>query len=277
MFLFAQIVKSGSISAAADEVGLSKSVLSQHLKGLEIELGVTLLKRTTRRQTLTVAGERFYWQCQKLNHIAHEAWQEALEGGREPIGAVRITAPHALMDSLVVHVINKLIHTYPRLQPQLIGNDQHMDISMHNIDLAIRVGPSRDSNFKQKRIGGFRDVLCGNPSRYADLAQAPYVANVWQGKTITHHMAHETLPDRHYTATPRCVATTFHCCLALIRAGAGIGLVPDFYLADMSEELSPVFPGYQLPVNPVYALHPFSQQLPRTVEVCLKAIEAQLQ
>ena len=96
MSVFAHIIEAGSITAAADSLKISKSVVSQHLKSLETELGVPLLKRTTRRQTLTAAGERFYEQCRRLNDVADTAWTEAQETLQEPQGKVRITAPNAL-------------------------------------------------------------------------------------------------------------------------------------------------------------------------------------
>ncbi|GAA06590.1 bacterial regulatory helix-turn-helix, lysR family protein [Photobacterium leiognathi subsp. mandapamensis svers.1.1.] len=67
MSIFAHIVEEGSVSAAANKLDLSKSVVSQHLKTLEQELGITLLKRTTRRHTLTQAGEAFYQSCREIN------------------------------------------------------------------------------------------------------------------------------------------------------------------------------------------------------------------
>ena len=101
MSIFAHIVEQGSITAAAEFLQLSKSVVSHSLKSLEEELGVALLKRTTRRQTLTAAGEVFLERCRELNSIADEAWQQARNTLEIPQGHVRITAPNALMGSLI--------------------------------------------------------------------------------------------------------------------------------------------------------------------------------
>jgi len=93
MSVFAKVVESGSISAAAESLNLSKSVVSQHLKVLEDELGVGLLKRTTRRQTLTPAGKDFFEKCQQMNQLATQAWDNARESQITPKGHIHITAP----------------------------------------------------------------------------------------------------------------------------------------------------------------------------------------
>ncbi|WP_331386585.1 LysR family transcriptional regulator [Aliivibrio salmonicida] len=78
MTLFMTIVETGSITKAADKLELSKSVISQHLKQLENDLSVPLLKRTTRKQVLTTSGEHFYLQCCEMHQLAEKAWSDIL-------------------------------------------------------------------------------------------------------------------------------------------------------------------------------------------------------
>lgn len=278
MSVFAQIVESGSITAAAEELLLSKSVLSQHLKSLETELGITLLKRTTRRQTLTPAGQEFYQSCKTLNQLADNAWMQAQESLDVPKGTVRITAPNALMETLVTPAVAELMCRYPLLEPELISSDSQLDLVAENIDLAIRVGMSKQSSLKQRRIGEFRDVLCCSRTYQtgSDSKEQSYIANSWQGRNISHSLQKPSGEIRELTCRARCITNSFHTTLSLIQSGAGIGLIPDFYMAIAEPQLSPVFPGYHLAVNPVYALHPYNQQMPLNVRVSLVAIERQL-
>ncbi|WP_317918603.1 LysR family transcriptional regulator [Vibrio sp. MACH09] len=278
MSLFAHIVDAGSITSAAESLQLSKSVVSQHLKSLESELGIVLLKRTTRRQSLTVAGESFYQRCKELNNVADSAWLQAQETLEVVKGEVRITAPNALMETLVAPVIGELLQQHPLIEPVLISSDHHLDLVADNIDLAIRVGHSNESSLKQRRIGQFRDVLCAQPRVIAsgNIEQAMYIANVWQSQHITHRFASHTLDSFVFTTRARCVANSFYTCLSLVQSGAGIGLVPDFYLNQLDGSLSNVFPQHQLPVNPIYALHPYNKHIPLTVKIVLAAIEQAL-
>ncbi|MDO6684365.1 MULTISPECIES: LysR family transcriptional regulator [unclassified Agarivorans] len=278
MSVFAHIVEAGSITAAAESLDLSKSVISQHLKALELDLGVSLLKRTTRRQTLTAAGQAFYQNCKQLNHVAESAWLDAQQSLEEPSGKITITAPNALMESLVTPAIAALLKAHPLLEPELVASDLHLDLFAKDIDLAIRVGPSKESSLKQRRIGQFRDVLCAH-HRYMNgrtIQNASYIANAWQGKHISHQFSAKHAKPFEFKATARCISNSFHSCLSLIKDGAGIGLVPDFHEAMASKQLVEVFPEYQLNSNSVYALHPYSNQLPLSVKVCLNSIEQQL-
>ncbi|WP_028771397.1 LysR family transcriptional regulator [Shewanella waksmanii] len=280
MSVFAHIVDCGSITKAADKLQLSKSVVSQHLKSLESDLGVALLKRTTRKQWLTAAGENFYRQCKAINQVADGAWEHAQTAQAVPHGKVRITAPNALMETLVTPVIANLLRQYPRLQPQLISSDQQLDLAKHNIDLAIRVGRSANSSDKQRRIGEFRDILCGQQDYLSTtpIEQARYIANDWQGEQICHQFlpCDDSVQGFEYRATAHCSSNSFHSCLALIKASAGIGLVPEFHPSLSSFALQAVFAQHQLPANAVYVVHSYSQYLPLSVQVCIESIEQQL-
>ncbi|MGB0893779.1 MAG: LysR family transcriptional regulator [Parashewanella sp.] len=277
MSVFAKVVETGSISAAAESMQLSKSVVSQQLKLLEQELGLTLLKRTTRKQSLTAAGYDFFQQCQKINNIAEHAWKQAEDAKTIPQGKVKITAPNALMDTLVVPAIAEVMKKYPLLRPQLIVNDRKLNLVAEDIDLAIRVGGSKDCSLKQKRIGEFRDILCGHGSliKQGVDESTPYIANSWQGTHITHHFLGksnhtEFRIDREAT----CVSSSFNTCLSLIEKGVGIGLVPDFLFHRTS--LKEAFPDHRLKMNPIYVLLPNHQHLPIAVKACLTSIEQQL-
>lgn len=279
MSVFARIVESGSISAAAEALELSKSVVSQHLKTLETELGVPLLKRTTRRQTLTPAGEAFYAKCQQLNQLAQDAWDEAQRTQSEPAGKIRITAPHALMGPLIAPVIGELMQRYPNIEPELIASDEQQNLMQEGIDLAIRVGRSPESSYRQRRIGAFRDILCGSAayvSRTA-LTSMRYIANRWQGKQIRHELSHQSGKSSQVLQfTPTCTVDSVYTTLALLESGAGIGLIPNFLLSNRSHGLAEVLPNHQLNEVPIFAVHPYQAGLPRAADVVLEAIEARL-
>lgn len=277
MSIFAHIVEEGSVSAAAQKLDLSKSVISQHLKALEQELGVTLIKRTTRRQSLTTTGEAFYQSCRDINSIANAAWDQAQESLVEPKGRIRITASHALMDILVLPVVADLMRRYPKLKPELISNDQPINLMSQDVDLAIRVGSSKDSNLKQKKLGKFKDVLCGTPEIQSNgLDAASYIANHWQGKFVSHSFKSQDGEVMVYEREADCIANSFHSCLSLIKSGAGIGIIPDFYFSQSSQDLVPLLPDMSLPENTIFALHPFDKNTPLAVQLCIATLEERL-
>lgn len=276
MMIFKAIVEAGSISKAADKLELSKSVLSTHLKQLESELATDLLKRTTRKQALTPAGERFYQHCITMNDVMSTAWDDIRQLQKEPSGKLSITAPIALMESIVVPALSDAFAPFPDVSLNLVAEDKQLDLMQHDIDLAIRVGESPDSNVKQKRIGQFRDVLCQS----IDTSQAPeaakYIANHWQPKSITHHLYDvegENSTELHYATHHR--VNTVSQVASLIHQGMGIGLLPDFMLSQYPD-LQPCFKHQQLLPNNVYALHPYSKSPPTSVTKAIEAIEQRL-
>jgi DNA-binding transcriptional LysR family regulator len=181
------------------------------------------------------------------------------------------------MDLLVAPVIAELMKQYPKLKPELISDDQHLDFMEHDIDLAVRVGSSRDSNLKQKRLGEFKDVLCGVESmRERELESIPYIANSWQGKQVTHHFSSLTEEGFVYQQQASCVTNSFHSCLALIKSGVGIGVIPDFCIPQLSGEVVDVLPSFELPTNTVYALNPFTSNTPIAIQLCVQALEEKL-
>lgn len=277
MSLFLSIIENGSISKAAEKLDLSKSVLSSALKQLEQDLDTVLLKRTTRKQSLTPQGERFYHHCLAMNTIVDQAWEEIKQAQTIPSGSITLTAPHALMESVVAPAVASVFVHYPEVKIELIAEDHQLDLMQHDIDLAIRVGESVDSNYRQKKIGSFRDVLCQANNFCETLTTAAYVANHWQRKQISHTLQSKTKGNEKtfcFSTTHR--ANTINQVATMISLGLGVGIIPEF-LIKRYPTLTPCLPGYQLPETNLYALHAYAQKPPIAVVMAIEAIQRKLQ
>lgn len=281
MTLFMTIVETGSITKAAEKLELSKSVISQHLKQLENELAIPLLKRTTRKQSLTASGEHFYLQCCEMHKLAEKAWSDILHQQESPQGKLSVTAPHALMNSIVIPALSSVFNTHKEVELNLIAHDGQLDLMQEEIDLAIRVGESKLSNLKQKRIGTIQDILCiakTYPEFTIDSIEAlPYVANHWQSKQISHQLVNTTTKNAcviNFIAAHQ--VNTVQNSLALIKNGFGIGLLPEFIYLQHQDELKKVLPTFEMKASNVYALHPFHGQVPISVRMAIDAIERAL-
>ncbi|MEZ8107537.1 LysR family transcriptional regulator [Vibrio splendidus] len=192
MQVFAQIVESGSITKAADKLDLSKSVVSHHLQGLEQHLGVKLLTRTTRRQSLTDAGQRFYQRCLEMRKLMSLAEEEVRESCSDFAGTITITSPHTLMTHLIGPAMCEFMKSHPRIEPQLLANDMRVDLIEKYIDLSVTVGALPDSTSRAIKLGELHQVLCCHPDYLtkaqipqpimpSDLSQYDYIANQWEG------------------------------------------------------------------------------------------------
>ncbi|OEF11839.1 LysR family transcriptional regulator [Aliivibrio logei] len=281
MTLFMTIVETGSITKAADKLELSKSVISQHLKQLENDLSVPLLKRTTRKQVLTTSGERFYLQCCEMHQLAEKAWSDILHQQQFPQGKLTVTAPHALMNSLVIPALSSTFKTHKGVALNLIAHDGQLDLMQEEIDLAIRVGESKLCNLKQKRIGTVQDVLCvardDSPISLENIESVPYIANHWQSKQISHSLINTKTKIAHrlnFTATHQ--VNTVQNSLALIENGLGVGLLPELIYLQHQTTVRKALPNNEIPPSNVYALHPFHGQTPISVTMAIEAIEKRL-
>lgn len=291
MMVFNTVVESGSISAGAEQLGISKSVVSQQLQTLEKALNVELLKRTTRRQVLTPAGKAFYLQCQQISDIGKQAWSDAHNTQQQAIGNISISAPHALMDSIIAPAIGRLVSLHPEITPSLYAQDQRVHLLAEQIDLAVRIGQLKDSELKQKRIGSFVDHLCVSKTylqhqglsidaiqRDPSLCESlHYIANTWQGNTIRHKLTHVTDKSSCLVKQrPTRFANSVNSVLRMVQQDAGLALIPQLILAQLKEheknELVIITSKYQLTPEPIYALHAYSQSTPFVVQLCIQAI-----
>ncbi len=272
MSIYVQIVESGSITKAADKLDVSKSVISSALKQLEKELNASLLKRTTRKQSLTATGERFYHQCALMLEHAESAWLEASESMNTPSGQLSVTAPHALMQSIVLPALTDTFEGVSNVTLNLISDDNHVDIIQQDIDLAIRVGASANSNLKQRKLGQFCDVLCQSKNGDSDLTSCRYVAQHWQSERIQHRLLSG---QREITFVPTHRVNTIYDAISLIERGFGIGLVPEFLLSD-NMTIKPVLEVEKTQPNPIYSLHPYQAHVPLTVSMAINAIEQRI-
>ncbi len=289
MAIFCKIVDAGSISAAAAELDVSKSVISQHLKTLEDSLGVALIKRTTRKQQLTPAGQDFYHNCQQIITLADQAWQQAQETQGLASGPVNISAPHAFIADIIAPAMGKLCSEHPLIRPNIEIEDLKVNTLSKELDFVVRVGKLADSNMIQQKLGSFRDVLCAHPSFLSrhkisfteetgtqQRVNCDYIANHWQGKKPRHNLIHTDSGQQvELTFTATRFSNSLAGVVAMAQSGAGLALIPDFIFTPLYKAglLAPAFPSYQCILNPVYALHNYGTTLPLAVKLALESIK----
>jgi len=164
--VFAEVVDAGSMSAAARRLGMSPSAVSQAIRALEQQGGVTLLHRSTRKLALTEAGERYYPHCQRMLEAARAAAQSLQLARDAPTGELRVSAPVGF----AIHVapaLAPLLDAAPELRLRLLVDDAMIDLIDHRIDVAIRAGRLADSSWIARRLCDFDMILCASPDYLA--------------------------------------------------------------------------------------------------------------
>ncbi len=160
---FVAVVEAGSFTAAAATLGLSKAVVSLHVKQLEAELGSTLLVRTTRSVVATDAGERFHRASLSLLREAESA-VAAVRGAHEGFtGTLRITSLAEYLAVVLAPAVAAFSARHPRLRIEASGSSGASDLVRERFDLAIRLGSLRDSSLRATRLGRFRLLAVASP------------------------------------------------------------------------------------------------------------------
>jgi DNA-binding transcriptional LysR family regulator len=280
MRVFAQVVEAKSFSAAADKLGMSKSLASRHVSALERSLSVKLLNRSTRKLSVTEAGAIFYEHCARIMQEAELAEQRLTQTQSEPAGLVRMTATPAFAVRHVLPMLSEFHQQYPKIRVNLSCSNRVIDLGETGIDLGIRVSFKPDPNLVARKLAANRSVLCASPAylkqrgiprRIEDLGKHECVLfpplapkGVW---TLQRD-------KRKYAVL---VAGSFETddmdvVRAAVVAGLGIGILPIYMVGDALQQgqLVPLLRKYQvLPESAIYLVYLPNRTLSSRVRVLI--------
>ncbi|WP_454440476.1 LysR family transcriptional regulator [Vibrio bathopelagicus] len=286
MQVFAQIVESGSITKAADKLNLSKSVVSHHLQGLEQHLDVKLLTRTTRRQSLTDAGQCLYQRCLEMRKLMTLAEEEARESCSDFAGTITITSPHTLMTHLIGPVMCEFMKSHPRIEPQLLASDMRLDLIDKYIDLSVTVGDLPDSTSRAIKLGDLQQVLCCHPDYLksaqmqlpitsSDLSEYDYIANQWEG--INSQRSFEVSKGKMsiYKFRANRIGDSVPTIRMMTLAGLGIACLPKQAIEEDLHKgtLINILPEERILKAPFYIVHNFGLQMPTRIRAFIDELK----
>ena len=166
MAVFARVVEARGFSAAARDLGMSKSAVSKQVTRLEDRLGARLLNRTTRRLSLTAAGAAFHEHCQRMLAEAEAAERAVTQLQVEPRGVLKLNAPMSFGVLHLAPALPDFMRRYPELTLDLALSDRVVDLIDEGYDLAVRIGRLADSSLVARRLAPSRRVVCGAPAYF---------------------------------------------------------------------------------------------------------------
>lgn len=162
--IFSAVVDQGGFAAAAKSLGVTRSAVCRRIDGLEKRLGVRLLDRTTRRISLTDAGEALYHRGARILAEVQEAELAVSEYGEEPRGVLRITSPIMIGLHKLVPLLPDFLRRYRHIKVQLDLSDDIIDPALAENDIGIRWGEQRTSSLIITRIAESRQIVCAAPA-----------------------------------------------------------------------------------------------------------------
>lgn len=279
MSVFAKVVELGSFTAAARQLQMSVSSISQTVAKLEDELQVKLLNRSTRSLGLTEAGKIYYQGCRRMLHEAQDVHEQLYAFNNTPIGTLRIGSSSTMAQNVLAKMTAEMLKEHPGLSVNLVTGIPAPDLIADGLDLVIRVGALQDSSLFSRRLGAMPMVVCaaknylaqyGTPEKPADLANHSWLEYSVRPDNEFELVAPEGISTR-LIPQGRFVTNDPMTLTRWLTDGAGIAFVPLMWVIEEinSGQLEILLPRYQSDPRPVYALYTEKDKLPLKVQVCI--------
>ena len=276
--LMVELVRAGSMSGAARELGVTPAAVSKRLAQLERRLGVRLLRRSTRRIGLTAEGELYLENARRILGELDEL--DRLIAGRqaEPSGLLKVNAPLGFGRSYIAPAVALFYRRHPGVEIQLELTDRGADFVRDGIDLAIRFGDLPDRRLIARKIAPNRRLVCAAP-RYLDEHGRPDTPHdllrhrciVLRQNEEAYNLWRFSRGDQSETVKVRGGLSSNDGEVTMTWGLAGLGILQraewDLARYLRSGRLEQVLPGYQLPPADIYAVFPERHHLSAKVRV----------
>lgn len=264
MTVFAAVVEAGSMQAAAEKLAMTPSAVTQAVQKLEKQLNIKLLSRTTRKLSLTEAGESFYQHVSQIQKSAENAVKSVELLRSHPAGQLNIACVTGLMDSLFVKVFKSVLDSHPDFHLNLLFEDRLTDLLDKRIDIALRAGDgvltdnmiARQVHTFEWKMVAHRDYFQHKPlpKTLEELAKLDWIS--FSNPRFTTLKLNLRGEVREISPAYRIRCNTLYASRRLTMSGLGISLQPD---ADVqyslqNGELVELFPDWKLPPIPLYLI-----------------------
>ncbi|MFZ1852190.1 MAG: LysR family transcriptional regulator [Nitrosomonas sp.] len=276
MNAFVRVVELGSISAAADQLQVAKSVISRRLKELEQHLGVQLFHRTTRQMNLTDTGRVFYERVSRILEDMLEAEHITSQSHGALKGKLKIALPLSFGLMHLGPAITEFLEQHPDITFDLDFSDRQVDLLLEGYDLAIRIASLPDSSLIARSLATIRLVACASPSYLQRHGEPKSPAELLQHHCLVYSLVNNFDDINLYDAdnqlvkikiTPYLKASNGEfLCEAAIN-GLGIVVLPVFimYQAIENGSLVPLLTNYRFTSLQAYAIYPQTRHLSQRV------------
>jgi DNA-binding transcriptional LysR family regulator len=236
---FVQVFDAGGFSAAARQHGRSKALLSKYVTDLEDYLGVRLMNRTTRKLSLTEAGEAYYREASQLLQQLDDLDASIADQTTAPRGLLRVSAPRNFGESTLAPAIFAFLADHPAVTLDLRLEDRYVDLVEEGVDVALRISTLTDSSLIARKIADMHVVVVGSPDLIKrvgapkspdDLRTRPCIVDInLQGQANWRFVEDGKTVSVHVTGPVRCNSPLAAREAAV--AGLGFAMLPS-YLAE---------------------------------------------
>lgn len=275
VFIFCEVVKARSFAQAAQRLRMPPNSVSRKIQQLETDLGSRLIHRSTRKLTLTAAGQAFFERCGSLVSELAQAGQESMEGSKLPGGLVRVAAPTDFFDVFRLEWIAEFLTSHPKVRLEFVLDDAKTDLIAASIDVAFRAAHLVEARHVGHKLTSTHFGLVasptyvssrGTPSHPSALTTHDCIPQSNVSGPITWHLQGPDGPTS-VEVSGRFRANAGRVVLRAALAGLGIALLPDSVTTYEIEagRLVRVLPKYRREGADLYAVYVSRRQIPLAV------------
>jgi len=275
---FVAVAECSQFTAAAERLGVSSSHISRQVMRLEERLQTRLLYRSTRRVTLTEAGQTFLQHCQRLQDGREEALRAVGDLTSEPKGMLRMTCAVAYGERFIVPLVTRFMSLYPQLRVDIELSNRPLDLVHEGLDLAIRLGRLQDSRLVATRLAPRRMYLCASPSYLERYGRPHSLSELSRHNCLTHSYFGKSLwhfeQDGEQVSVPvqgNISANEASTLLRATLAGAGVAMLPTYQAGVHihSGELVRLLPNAEPRRMNIYAVYASRKHMPAALRSML--------
>ncbi|MEP1445566.1 MAG: LysR family transcriptional regulator [Paraglaciecola sp.] len=271
------VVNTGSFTAAAEKLGISKGLVSKYVRQIETELDVRIFNRNTRSNVLTDAGIQYYQHALKLLEHYDTMLDDVLRKQSSPKGLLRISCPIAIGEHIISSLLPDFSDLYPEIKVELVLNNRAVNMLQEDIDIRIKSGGVEDSNMIARPLFKWPMIICASKT-YLENRNTPLTPdelsehkcvidnNMQDGQNwtfVTKNGEQHTLDVQCNLASnnPQVVAN-------IIKAGGGIGRIAKIPVHEelASGELIELFKDYAPMIFDTFLIYPHRKHIPQKVQ-----------
>lgn len=286
--LFVQVVRSGSFAGAARRLGLPPNTVSRRIQRLEAQLNTRLLLRSTRKLTLTGAGQAFHQRCAAAVDDLAAASQSSMIGSEQPSGVMRVAVPADFFDFFRAEWVAQFMARYPGIRLDFVLSDTRADMIAEQIDVAFRGGQPQELGFVSREIlaPGSNHLVAspgylaarGTPQSLPDLAGHDAIGATHPSGVVSWRLAGPGGVEQEVQVPCRFAANTAQAQRKATLAGLGVSLLPAALVRlDLHAGLLvPVLPQHSSAGFGLHAMYPTRQHLPAVVAALIDLVRDRL-
>ena len=282
IFEFVAVTETGSFTAAARRLEISTAQVSRQISALENRLNSRLFYRTTRKVSVTEAGQLFYQHCRQLVDGLEEAERALTDLQQTPRGKLKITLPTTYGDRIVAPLLNDFLLQYPELEIECRMTNQQVDLVESGFDLAIRLGRLQDSTLIATQLASRKLYICASPA-YLEIHGEPHILeelehhNCLPG-TLEYWRFQEQGRERNIRINGNLKCNSGQALLDAALKGIGLVQLPDYYVESYLEQgkLISLLSNYQPGNEGVWAVYPLNRNLSLKIKLLVDYLKQAL-